>query len=241
MLAAPEQRWRVERRSALLAAGLPGLLVGSSAGPLPAHAIFGFFEKPWRDYAVLNAYNVSMPPDYNLTKSDPPLLIWQGDRIQPLEQMTASAKTVAYPDLATALKGQNITEVGLGLAQKRKAGAAQLVEVKRDPTGAGLDVWQFEFEGEKLHELVLYGLVQRGADRVLCSLTLRTPRILWESRRETFTKIAGSFSPLEAQPNRTSGFIADNVALQSLYEVASVGNLQANASGAVFGSEASSL
>ncbi|CAK0839481.1 unnamed protein product, partial [Prorocentrum cordatum] len=214
---------------------------GSIAGPVPAHAIFGFFEKPWRDYTVLDAFNISMPPEYNLTKRDPPLLIWQGDRIQPLEQMFASAKTVTYPDLATALKGQNITEIGLGLAAKRKAGAAQLVEVKRDPTEAGLDVWLFDFEGEKLHELVLYALVQRGPDRILCNLVLRTPRILWESRRDTFNKIASSFSPLDPQPNRTSGFVADNVALQSLYEVASVGNLQANASGAVFDIPASSL
>ncbi|CAK0839480.1 unnamed protein product, partial [Prorocentrum cordatum] len=190
------------------------------------------------------AFNISMPPEYNLTKRDPPLLIWQGDRIQPLEQMFASAKTVTYPDLATALKGQNITEIGLGLAAKRKAGAAQLVEVKRDPTEAGLDVWLFDFEGEKLHELVLYALVQRGPDRILCNLVLRTPRILWEDHaatRSTRLRAASRLWTGDPQPNRTSGFVADNVALQSLYEVASVGNLQANASGAVFDIPASSL
>merc|ERR1740121_640144 len=170
-----------------------------------------------------------MPPDYNLTKRDPPLFIWQGDRIQPLEQMTASAKSASYPDLATALKGQNVTAVGLELAKARKAGAAQLVEAKIDPTGAGLDVWQFEFEGEKMHELVLYAMLQRASGGVLCSLTLRTPSMLWESRRETFSKIASTFSPLEAQPNRTSGFLADNVALVTYYEYASSNATQAAA------------
>lgn len=213
------------RRQGLLAAGFPGVLIGSGAAPQPAEAIFGFFEKPWGEFSVSEAFNISMPPGFDLiSKDDPKFLVWRGDRVQPLERMTASAKVVNYPDLATALKSSNITQVGMDLAEKRKAGRAQLADARKDPAGAGLDVWLFEFDGEQLHELVLFGLVRKGSDQILCSVNLRTPSLVWTDKREQFNEIMSTFKPLEAQPNRTSGYLADNAQLQTFYEAASANN-----------------
>merc|ERR550532_1425205 len=106
----------------------------------------------------------------------------RGERIQPLERMSAGAKVVNYSSLAEGW-GANITEVGERLAAKRPAGVAELGEAMGDPTGQGLDIYQFEFLGEKLAELWLVALVKKGSENMLCNVACRTPRLLWESKR----------------------------------------------------------
>lgn len=179
-----------------------GVLASLAVAPLPAKALFGIFEGPtMKAYSVVDTFNVSFPADFQVIKEDTAGLILQGDRIQPLEQMTAAGKVVAYSDLATGL-GPNITEVGEKLAEKRPLGKALLVETKVDPTGQGLDAYQFEFQNDKLHELWYVAVIRRGSENVFCNVAMRTPNLLWETRKDLFQSIIASFTPLEPQAAR---------------------------------------
>uniref|UniRef100_A0A7S2FF40 PsbP C-terminal domain-containing protein n=1 Tax=Alexandrium andersonii TaxID=327968 RepID=A0A7S2FF40_9DINO len=109
--------------------------------------------------------------------------------------MTAGAKVVSYKSLAEGW-GANITEVGERLAAKRPSGIAELGEAKAD-FGQGLDIYQFEFQGEKLSELWLIALVQKGSENVLCNIACRTPRLLWDTKKDQFNSIMESFKPLQ--------------------------------------------
>jgi len=179
------------RRSAVLAA-----LV---AAPPQARALFGFFEggPALQPFTIFDTFNVSMPPDFRVKERQASSVVFRGDRVQPLEVITAAAKVVTYRSLAEAF-GTNATKVGERLAVKRLKGkgTSRLVEAKVDPTGAGLDAYAFEFDGDFLHELELVALVRRGSENVLCNIVLQTPRLLWEDRKELFPAILGSFKPL---------------------------------------------
>jgi len=169
------------------------------AGPLPAQALFGVGDsKPFKNYSVASAFNVSFPAEFEVLSETPEGLILQGeDKIQQLERMTAAAKVVAYPDLATGW-GANITEVGQRLAAKRPSGAAELLEAKVDPTGQGLDAYLFTFDGDKLTELWLIAMVKRGSENILCNIACRTPKLLWEAKKDQFQTIMSSFTPVTA-------------------------------------------
>lgn len=177
---------------------------------LPAAAVFGLFEGPSLvPYTMPGVFNVSMPPNYVLKKSAPGLLAWQGDRVQPTEVMTAKTKAVEFSSLSEAL-GANATEVGETMAKVRPSVRvnttveATLVEALVDPAEKGLDIYQFEFVSDFLHELKLYALVKAEGKNYLCSVNVRTPALLWEDRQELFRSIMASFTPLEAQL-KTSG------------------------------------
>lgn len=172
-------------------------------------AIFGLFEGPnLVAYTMPGVFNVSMPPEYVLKKTAPGLLAWQGDRIQPLEVMTAKSKAVQFTSLAEAL-GANATEVGATMAKVRPSVRvnstveATLVEALVDPTETGLDTYQFEFVSDFIHELKLYALLKADGKNYLCSVNLRTPALLWEDRQEKFRQIMATLTPLEVQPNKT--------------------------------------
>jgi len=205
----PPGRELPELRVGEAAAGLPAGVARRSAlagtmlvAPLPAQAILGVGNGPaLKPYTIAGAYNVSFPPDFEVLQESPQGLILQGDKIQPLEQMTAAAKVVPYVDLATGL-GANITEVGERLAAKRKSGAAELMEATVDPTGEGLDAYQFEFSGDNIHELWLVAVVKKGSESVFCNVAVRTPSLLWDTRKDVFKSILVSFKPLEPQPAR---------------------------------------
>lgn len=190
-----------------------GLAIGAAAVATlqesPAMAVFGLFEGPKLvAYAMPGVFNVSMPPEYVLKKTAPGLLAWQGDRIQPVEVMTAKSKAVEFTTLAEAL-GANATEVGERMAKVRPSVRvnttveATLVEALVDPAEKGLDTYQFEFVSDFIHELKLYALLKAEGQNYLCSVNLRTPALLWEDRQEKFRGIMASLTPLEAQPNRT--------------------------------------
>ncbi|CAE8630242.1 unnamed protein product, partial [Polarella glacialis] len=138
----------------------------------------------------------------------PGFMVWQGDRVQRNEQMTAIVKAVRYETLAEAL-GANVTAAGEQLAAKRPDVAAnrtlgsQLIEALFDPASLGLDIYQFEFQSDYLHELVLYSIVKVGGQNYLCNVGLRTPTLTWTDRKDVFGSILASFKPLELQPNRT--------------------------------------
>eukprot|EP00435_Cladocopium_sp_Y103_P040563 s467_g11.t1 len=173
-------------------------------------AIFGLFEGPnLVAYTMPGVFNVSMPPEYVLKKTAPGLLAWQGDRIQPVEVMTAKSKAVEFTTLAEAL-GANATEVGERMAKVRPSVRvnttveASLVEALVDPAEKGLDTYQFEFVSDFIHELKLYALLKAEGKNYLCSVNLRTPALLWEDRQEKFRGIMATLTPLEPQPNRTS-------------------------------------
>mmetsp|Transcript_54480 Transcript_54480/g.122558 ORF Transcript_54480/g.122558 Transcript_54480/m.122558 type:complete len:235 (-) Transcript_54480:94-798(-) len=173
---------------------LGGLLV---AAPMPVHAEGLLSGSAMKPYSVVNAFSVSFPSDFEVLKEDPAGYVLQGDKVQPAEQMTAAGKVVSYANLATGF-GANITEVGQRLAAKRPTGAAKLVGAKADPTGAGIDAYQFEFQGDQLHELWLIAVVKRGNENVLCNVAVRTPNLVWDTRKELFEKIIASFKPLSA-------------------------------------------
>lgn len=191
-----------------LEGGAPGILRRSAviatllASPHRAEALFGFDDGPvlGEPVTAFNVFNVSMPRDFRIKDRQPSAISWSGDRVQPLESATAAVKVVKYTSLADAF-GANVTEVGERLAAKRLKGKARLVEAKMDPTGAGLDAYAFEFDGDILHELELVVLTRRGSESVLCNLVLRTPRLLWEDRSKLFPAILGSFTLLEATPS----------------------------------------
>ncbi|CAJ1359700.1 unnamed protein product [Effrenium voratum] len=195
-----------------------GLAIGAAAAAsldvLPARAILGLFEGPKVvPYTMPGVFNISMPPDYVLKKSAPGLLAWQGDRIQPVEVMTAKSKAVDFASLAEAL-GSNATEVGERMAKVRPAvrvnstTEATLVEALVDPAGSGLDIYQFEWISDFIHELKLYALVKGEGKNYLCSVNLRTAALLWEDRQELFRSIMASFAPLETQPKREAAAAA---------------------------------
>lgn len=187
------------RRQSLFAAVAAGLL------PLfeeePSEAIFGFFE-PWVAYNLSEVFNISFPPSYVVVRDDPNFKVWDGDKIQPLQKMSASAKATNFASLADAL-GDNVTEVGLKLSLKRPEGKANLLDAQVDPLGTGKDIYQFEFENERIHELVLFALVIKDGKRYLCNVGLRTPAIIYIDRKSEFEQIMTTFTPWEPQPNRT--------------------------------------
>lgn len=176
------------------------MLPAWDAQPRAAGAVFGLFEEQaYAPYTVMGAFNISMPADFKVLERSEQAIKWQGDRIQPLEVMSAAAKVVTYTSLAEAL-GANVTEVGERLAAKRPWGTgASCLNATQDPSNSSLDVYQFEFAGERLHELLLFALVTRGSERVLCNVALRTPPLLWESKRDVFNSIMATFKPVEAQ------------------------------------------
>jgi len=187
---AAEEQVGLARRSVLGAALL--------AGPAPAQAVLGIGESPsGKAYTIAEVYSISFPPEWEVLNETTQGLILQGDRIQPLERMTAAAKVVKYSSLKEGW-GANITEVGERIAAKRPSGPAQLVEAKVDPTGQGLDLYQFAFEGDQLSELWLIALVKRGGENVLCNVACRTPKQLWETKKDTFGAVMQSFKPLTA-------------------------------------------
>eukprot|EP00929_Paragymnodinium_shiwhaense_P108825 TRINITY_DN75171_c0_g1_i1.p1 TRINITY_DN75171_c0_g1~~TRINITY_DN75171_c0_g1_i1.p1 ORF type:complete len:296 (+),score=63.56 TRINITY_DN75171_c0_g1_i1:94-981(+) len=183
------------RQLLMLGAGAPLLMNGK-----PAEAIFGLFEDD-KPYTVFNTFNVSMPQDFVLMTEDKNAgsLSWQGDKVQPLEKMGAAAKVVEYKSLREAL-GDNLTAVGLKFAKKRAIGSkAAVVEAVSDPGERGLDVYKFELVNDMLHEYLLFAMLKRGDDYVLSSLSLRTPALNWEFKRESFDKIVESFLPLDSE------------------------------------------
>eukprot|EP00930_Biecheleria_cincta_P047077 TRINITY_DN3256_c0_g1_i1.p1 TRINITY_DN3256_c0_g1~~TRINITY_DN3256_c0_g1_i1.p1 ORF type:complete len:306 (-),score=60.38 TRINITY_DN3256_c0_g1_i1:32-898(-) len=193
------------RRSALLSAGV-ALSVSSLAGsPLAAEALFGFFEGPKLvPYTVPGVFNISMPPEFVLSKEAPGLLGWRGNRIQVNEVMVAEAKAIRSNNLAEAV-GPNVTVVGERLAAARPAVqpdstiASALLNAREVP---GQDVYIFEFESDYIHELQLFSVVKAQGKNYLCSVGLRTPALTWEDRKEIFPQILETFKPLEPQPAR---------------------------------------
>lgn len=179
------------------------MLLAAGSHEAPANAIFGLFEPGVKDYNVSMVFNVSFPPDFELIRDLPGFKVWLGDKVQPLEQMSAAAKVVSYKSLAEAF-GPNVTEAGLKLALKRPQGNATLLDGQVDPQFTGLDIYQFEFENDRLHELVLYALVRKDGQNYLCNVGVRTPALMWPTRKDTFVSVMASFRPLEPQPNRTA-------------------------------------
>jgi len=191
----------VTRPEALREAIARRVLVASAvAAPLPANAIFGLFEGPnLVSYTVGGAFNISLPPDYKVLEQDNTAFKWQGDRIQPLEKMSAGAFKTEKPSLAVIL-GSNLTDAGLRLAAKRPAGPALVLGGQADPNNKSMDLYQFEFQGDKLTEIQLYAVIKNGSNNVLCNVGLRTPPLLWEEKKELFRRIMSTFTPLEPQP-----------------------------------------
>jgi len=176
------------------------LVASAVAAPLPANAILGLFEGPnLVSYTVGGAFNISLPPDYKVLEQDKAAFKWQGDRIQPLEKMSAGAFKTEKPSLAVIL-GSNLTEAGLRLAGKRPAGAALVLDGQADPNNKSIDIYQFEFQGDKLTEIQLYAVIKNGSSNVLCNVGLRTPPLLWEEKKELFRRIMSTFTPIEPQP-----------------------------------------
>lgn len=164
-----------------------------------AEALGLFEDRQYVPYTIYRAFNISMPPEFKVLNQTERAIAWQGDRIQPLEVMSAAAKVTTYSTLAEAL-GSNITAVGERLAAKRPWGTgAQCVNASQDPANTTLDTYIFEFVGDRIHEFQLFSILQRGSEKVLCNVALRTPPMVWVDKQETFNKILATFTPLEPQ------------------------------------------
>lgn len=168
---------------------------------MPAEALFGLFEPPlFKVYTVQQALNISFPREYEVIQEKPDGLLIKGDRIQPNEVMSIGVRPANASTLAQSI-GANITEVGERVAASR---ATALVEAKVDPYQKGLDLYQFEFRNDLIHELWLLSILKRGTENVYVNVALRTPSLLWPEKQELFGKIMATFEPLQNQTAPTA-------------------------------------
>eukprot|EP00441_Pelagodinium_beii_P026153 CAMPEP_0197657118 /NCGR_PEP_ID=MMETSP1338-20131121/44437_1 /TAXON_ID=43686 ORGANISM="Pelagodinium beii, Strain RCC1491" /NCGR_SAMPLE_ID=MMETSP1338 /ASSEMBLY_ACC=CAM_ASM_000754 /LENGTH=226 /DNA_ID=CAMNT_0043233421 /DNA_START=32 /DNA_END=712 /DNA_ORIENTATION=- len=193
----------LQRRAILAALWLPfqaasearALGETSKAAPL---VNFNIGDKGFTEYTVGDTFKVSMPNTFKLLKESPAKVIWQGDRLGPLNRMSAAIKEVPADNLAEALKeepGISVKELGKRLADKREKEGADFYGVLQLEDR---DAYRFEFVTEEMHEYVLYSLLKKDGKNLLCSLNVLAPGLLWtnNNRYITLGKIIDSFKPI---------------------------------------------
>lgn len=174
-------------------------LVAAPIAPMPAEALFGLFESapPVNTFTVgvQKTINISFPKSYELKRENPTGIVVQGDRVQPADVMSVGVRPANATTLALSV-GANATEVGERIANSKQT---ELVEVKVDPLGNGLDAYQFEFKDTLIHELWLIAVIKRGTEDMYVNVALRTPAALWEEKADQFRTIMASVTPLQNQ------------------------------------------
>ncbi|CAK9092054.1 unnamed protein product [Durusdinium trenchii] len=167
--------------------------------PAPAHAgleLKTFGSGGFKEYTVADAFQVSMPDNFKVIEEQPLKTIWQGDRSGELNTMIAQAKVVEADTLEKALgmDGLDLKDIGEKLSDKRPFGGSDFMGVQKLD---GVDAYRFEFVNDKIHEYILYALLNSGSQKLLCSVIVRAPGLLWQNnnRFQTLAKIIDSFKP----------------------------------------------
>lgn len=173
----------------------------SSVAPEAAHAglaLKSFTSGGFVEYSVANAFKISMPDNYKVLEQEAMKTVWQGDRQGDLNTMVAQAKVVEEDtlDKALGLSGKSLADIGEELSNRRPFGGSDFLGVEKlEGLGEGVEAYRFEFVNDKIHEYMLYSLVNKGSQKLLCTVLTRAPGLLWQNgnRYQTLGKIIESF------------------------------------------------
>eukprot|EP00438_Fugacium_kawagutii_P011245 Skav211186 [mRNA] locus=scaffold884:208707:209336:+ [translate_table: standard] len=174
-----------------------GGLLSSVVAPEAAHAglaLKSFTSGGFKEYSVAGAFKISMPDNYKVLEQEAMKTVWQGDRQGDLNTMVAQAKVVEEDtlDKALGLSGKSLADIGEELSNRRPFGGSDFMGVEKLE---GVDAYRFEFVNDKIHEYMLYSLVNQGSQKLLCTVLTRAPGLLWQNgnRYQTLAKIIESF------------------------------------------------
>lgn len=177
-----------------------GGLLSSAVAPEAAHAglaLKSFTSGGFVEYSVADAFKISMPDNYKVLEKEAMKTVWQGDRQGDLNTMVAQAKVVEEDtlDKALGLSGKSLADIGEELSNRRPFGGSDFMGVEKLEVGGGVDAYRFEFVNDKIHEYMLYSLVNKGSQKLLCTVLTRAPGLLWQNgnRYQTLGKIIESF------------------------------------------------
>mmetsp|Transcript_30642 Transcript_30642/g.55988 ORF Transcript_30642/g.55988 Transcript_30642/m.55988 type:complete len:263 (+) Transcript_30642:50-838(+) len=199
---APRTDASMARRTGLLGALGAALAVPSSPESANA-ALLDILASEVPATVVASAFSVTAPSGFEVLEQTKSQVRWRGDKVQPMEGMTAAAEVTKASTLAQ-LFGPNVTEAGERIASTLKGSPFLVNATTEDPTGSGLDVYQFDIVTNRYRELSMYALVRSGAKNVLCYVSVKTPAQLFEDtvfvdKEATFRKVLSSFTPVEPQ------------------------------------------
>eukprot|EP00403_Amphidinium_massartii_P011262 CAMPEP_0178425284 /NCGR_PEP_ID=MMETSP0689_2-20121128/28642_1 /TAXON_ID=160604 /ORGANISM="Amphidinium massartii, Strain CS-259" /LENGTH=256 /DNA_ID=CAMNT_0020046939 /DNA_START=84 /DNA_END=851 /DNA_ORIENTATION=+ len=171
------------RREALsigpVAGATSATLFSSAAAQSPASAaLLDFLAGESEPTTIMDAFKVTAPAGFAILEQSAGQVAWRGDKVQPMEGMVAAAQLTKATSLAELL-GPNVTEAGEQVAAKFKGNPFLVNATAEDPTGQGLDVYQFDIVTNRFREVSMYALIKRGGQNVLCFVSLKTPAQLF--------------------------------------------------------------
>jgi len=195
------------RRQGLLGAVGMGLASSAVQPQVANAALLDILASEVPETVVASAFSVIAPSGFEILERTGSQVRWRGDKVQPMEGMTAAAEGTKARTLAELL-GPNVTEAGEKIASTMKGSPFLVNATNEDPTGRGLDVYQFDIVTNRYRELSMYALVRSGTQNVLCYVAVKTPAQLFEDtvftdKEATFKKVLASFTPVAPQPAST--------------------------------------